>query len=345
MNSNNMREEDARIEKVKEQAFLIGAKAKERFCKDCNIPIKIFVEPYFSERIVSFDNFYDSINQWLIFTKDFIKIGNEKTFEEDEKNYFEEYNRIKDAAIDSIKQSKGYYNFIADDMSRYSIAHKNISNKNIYSEENCGEKCFISVDMKKANYSALKYFNPEIFNNTKSWEDFIGQFTEIEHIKRSKYIRQVVLGNCNPKRQSTYEKYLMDKILTAAESLMLPVKSFLNDEILFGPFVDTDLLNVSYYVNKIKELAKNLNLPVEVQPIRLRKIEETSAYIKEILDLNTNIFDKKITLKCLSPDIAPFVIKALEKKDITDNDTYFVYDNKLAKYVNCPINYWAIKPL
>ena len=31
---------------------------KERFCKDCNIPIKIFDEPYFTERLELYDEHF-----------------------------------------------------------------------------------------------------------------------------------------------------------------------------------------------------------------------------------------------------------------------------------------------
>ena len=44
----------------------------------------------------------------------------------------------------------------------------------------------------KLKFSALKYFNPNIVANKNSYYDFISQFTEIEHIRNSKYIRQVI---------------------------------------------------------------------------------------------------------------------------------------------------------
>ena len=62
--------------------------------------------------------------------------------------------------------------------------------------------------MNKANFSALHNYNSNIFNNKNTWEEYVSNFTNNEHIINSKYIRQVVLGNCNPKRCITYEKYL-----------------------------------------------------------------------------------------------------------------------------------------
>ena len=41
----------------------ISAKAKERFCKDCNIPIKIFNEPYFTDRLILYDKHFDALRK------------------------------------------------------------------------------------------------------------------------------------------------------------------------------------------------------------------------------------------------------------------------------------------
>ena len=45
----------------------ISNRAKERFCKDCNIPIRLFQEPYFLDRIKLFDDFYGTVNKWIRF--------------------------------------------------------------------------------------------------------------------------------------------------------------------------------------------------------------------------------------------------------------------------------------
>ena len=35
--------------------------AKERFCKDCNLPISLYQEPYFQERLALYDPLYHCI--------------------------------------------------------------------------------------------------------------------------------------------------------------------------------------------------------------------------------------------------------------------------------------------
>lgn len=184
----------------------ISNRAKERFCKDCNIPIRLFQEPYFLDRIKLFDEFYGTVDKWIRFASELQGYNCEQ-------DYFEEYNHVKDAAITSIKESEAYQRFNAEDMNKFTVIHKNLSNKDIFKPTNTG-RVFISIDMRKANFSSLHEYDKNIFLGTDTWEDFISQFTDNEHIINSKYIRQVILGNCNPKRHITYEKYLMDQTLS-----------------------------------------------------------------------------------------------------------------------------------
>lgn len=185
--------------------MVITDRLKERFCKDCNVPLRLFKEPYFTDRLNLYDKYYNTLEKWDTFIKE---LENYKC----EQDYFEEYNRVKDSAISDIKESFGYKQFIEDDMNKYAVTHTDLPTKDIFKPSNDG-KLFISIDMRKANFSALKNYDSGIFDSVDTWEEFISRYTDNKHIINSKYIRQVILGNCNPKRQVTYEKYLMDGIL------------------------------------------------------------------------------------------------------------------------------------
>ena len=204
----------------------VSTRAKERFCKDCNIPIRLFQEPYFTDRLTLFDKFYGTLEKWNLFVEELQKYNCEQ-------DYFEEYNRVKDAAILSIKESETYQRFNADDMNKYRVTHENLPNKDIFKPTNDG-KAFISIDMRKANFSSLHHYSADMFG-VNTWEEFIGKFTDNQHIINSKYIRQVILGNCNPKRHITYEKYLMDILLTDLLEKHISIERvvfFSNDEIV-----------------------------------------------------------------------------------------------------------------
>ena len=111
-----------------------------------------------------------------------------------EQDYYEHYNKTKDAAINFIKGTEGYEKFNNMDMKEISkaISEIHIPSSDIYKPTNDGKR-FISIDMKKANFHSLKAFAPDIFDNADTWEDFMRKFTDDEHIIGNKYVRQVIL--------------------------------------------------------------------------------------------------------------------------------------------------------
>lgn len=304
----------------------VSARAKERFCKDCNIPIRLFQEPYFTDRLTLFDKFYGTLDKWNLFLEELQKYNCEQ-------DYFEEYNRVKDAAILSIKESEAYQRFNADDMNKYRVTHENLPSKDIFKPTNDG-KAFISIDMRKANFSSLHHYSADMFG-VNTWEEFISKFTDNQHIINSKYIRQVILGNCNPKRHITYEKYLMDILLTDLLEKHISIERvvfFSNDEIV----IDVSDMNKSRQVLlafNIEQYLKDASPKFKVELFTLYKIHGTDGYYKEILNENG---EKDIEFKCLDNYMMPFVIRHFLGEEVTDSDKAFYHEGLLAQFIEVP---------
>ncbi len=305
----------------------VSTRAKERFCKDCNIPIKIFQEPYFTDRLTLYDKFYGTLGKWTVFLSELGKYHCEQ-------DYFEEYNRVKDAAILDIKSTEAYQKFNEEDRNKYAVSHKNLPNKDIFKLSNDG-KCFISIDMRKANFSSLCHYNADIFGEANFWEEFIGRYTDNQHIINSKYIRQVILGNCNPKRHITYEKYLMDGALTYLTEVFISMNRivfFSNDEIVLD-VSDMDKNKQERIVFAISNGMKDMPVPLKTELFVLHKIGGTDGYYKEIMGENENI---EIEFKCLDNFALPFVLRKFLGEDVTESDRVFYHEGLLAKFIETP---------
>lgn len=305
----------------------VSTRAKERFCKDCNIPIRLFQEPYFMDRLTLFDKFYGTLEKWDTFLEELQKYHCEQ-------DYFEEYNRVKDAAILSIKNSEAYQRFNEEDMNEYRVTHENLPNKDIFKPTNNG-KLFISIDMKKANFSSLYHYDNSMFSDVKTWEEFIGKFTNNKHIINSKYIRQVILGNCNPKRHITYEKHLMDKVLSSLYDHVAEerIVFFSNDEIVYD-MSNIDIDTLWLVTKSIDEILKErIDIPLKVELFTLHKINNTDGYYKEIFKENG---EKDIEFKCLDNYMLPFVIRSFLGEEITDSDKVFYHEGLLAQFIEVP---------
>lgn len=300
----------------------ISARLRERFCKDCKIPVDIFHEPYFSERLKLTDSHFDSLSKWGIFVDGLSCYANEE-------EYFADYNRVKDSAIDSIKASDAYQRFNSEDMDKFAVKFKNLPSKDIFKPSFIGRR-FLSIDMVKANFSSLSFYDKGIFGDADSWEDFIGRFTDNRHIINSKYIRQVVLGNCNPKRHITYEKYLMsgvlEKLLESSISLD-KVVFFSNDEIVVD-ITGLDSVLEPIYLEQFETVTRGIGIPLRFESFTLRGISGTNGYMKAS--------QEGVDFKCLAPWEYVFVLRRFAREEITDNDKVFYYNGLLCKFMEVP---------
>ena len=314
----------------------ISVRTKERFCKDCNIPLRLFHEPYFMDRLKLYDKFYGTIEKWNLFVEELQKYHCEQ-------DYFEEYNRVKDSAINCIKNSLAYQKFNNEDMNLYKIKN-DLPNKDIFKTDN-DNKLFISIDMKKANFSVLQYYGDTIgrsmFAGAPTWEDFIGLFTTNKHIINSKYIRQVILGNCNPSRHITYEKYIMNEILEDIIKMIyerFKVVFFSNDEIVidvtgeYKTISEIELLDDTFESLRLYTI-NDAKVPLKIELFSLHKIHGADGYYKRSFNERG---EESIEFKCMDNFILPFVLRKFLNEEVTENDKVFYHEGLLAKFIETP---------
>ena len=283
----------------------LSVNLRKRFCKDNNIPIKIYELPYFLERIKLLHPYYDTYPKLARFLVSLWRYDCEQ-------DYFEDYNRIKDAAIKDIKNSAGYKLFNEENMNLFKVPDefKGLPGKDIFHPSNDG-KSFISIDMRKANFSSLRYYDPEIFDGAETWEEFIAKYTDNDHIIQSKYIRQVILGNCNPKRHITYEKYIMSKLLPIILQYVdiKQIVFFSNDEIVID--VKNDLPpKTNKLILNIGSRLREIQIPFKIEKFTLRRIPGLSGYYKEFAD-------GKIEFKSVSSEMIRNRFVRLQPPDLT----------------------------
>lgn len=296
---------------------------KRRFVKDCNLPITVFDNPYFYERICILDILFDSVDKFDKFCLSLIPFQSEQ-------EYFSHYNEVKDKIIDDIKSKEDFETF----QTIPSALIPGVPNKrNLYVEEN-DSKCFISIDMRKANFSALRHYSKAIFNGCETWEEYVNQFTQNEHIINSKYIRQVVLGACNPKRQIKYEHYLMSIM---AKHIMVSAPEYTiyslgEDEILIE--LGDNTYNTATFSKLIHGCPEGIGSLVRIEAFRLHKFND--GWYKKGLNDSDGLPD----FKCVDAEIFHQIVKHYFKEEITQNDLVFYHNGRLARFLYEVDNPW-----
>lgn len=293
---------------------------KKRFCKDYNLPIVVYDNPYFYQRLRTINEIKPCLEQFERFCK-------ELAFYNDEQEYFEYYNSVKDRVITDIKNNPEYSCFNHAALESFYCYPK----RNLYIEENNG-KTFVSLDMKKANFSALHHWSPAIFNNCDTWEEFLSQYTDSEHILNSKYIRQVIMGACNPKHQIKYEHFLMNKLAKTLNGhcAIFDVYSLGEDEIILE-IPEMDKMNTKNLQSYLSDIVSQSDIKdiVRITIFKLEKIKGTDGWAKFIYD--DNMFEIDVEFKCLNAELYHQVVKYFLDEPIVDDDLVFYHNGNLAR--------------
>lgn len=306
---------------------------RRRFVKDTNLPIKVFSEVVFADRLRLLDKQFNTSEKW----GQFMEVVEQY---EDEQDFFEQYDYIRESVINHLSHSEPLRYFSQDeDMSRFKLKNEGYPANGVFKDVHVG-KYLLSIDMVKANFTALRHYNPEIFHGAETYEEFVGMFAPLDYFKKSKYVRQVIFGNIAPKRTQKYEQYLMDQVLTkifaTTKILRKKILYFGTDEIVIdvSDFVERGELNERFaaQIDNIVAGFCQEGINVRSEYYKLVKIGgTTTGYIKQFV-FNT-VLTKQYEIKGADSIEYPFIVKALEDKQITDNDMYFVYEGRLAKLV------------
>lgn len=333
---------------------------KKRFVSDYNLPIIIFEEPDFEYFLNLYEEQFSTKTKW----DKLINVIDEK-FNGNPNLFLEEFARVRNNMIESILNNKYYQEFNENQcvLSKYNLPKLNYPKSNVYKETNNG-RYFLSVDLKKANFSALMYHDSRILGEETiiPYEDWVKKFTDLEYIIESKYTRQVVFGKLNPSRQIKVENYMiyqaLQKYLTLFECLNINVEvaSFCTDEVVFDVTDSSKyILDNMYAIKHLQKCLKDddkINVDVEFYRLSLQKFKtykdaEIPVYMKTYLDNKERGKFSAVVYDLFSVPSFYYaqVYKLIHGMRVTETDMKFYMEGQIARfyhpliYVNSILNY------
>ena len=296
---------------------------RKRFCKDYNLPINLYDSPYFEQRLEELDRHFNCVCRYRLFLQELERFQNEE-------EYFAYYNQVKDYAIQFIQSRSGYVEFTNSIVPTL----REFPKKELYSDCNNG-KTFFSIDMRKANFTTLSKLYPDLVGGEHYWEEFLGKFTDLEHILLSKYIRQVILGACCPKKQTQWEKFLMENLCMSIESRipLCKVISVSTDEILIESESPCSMSSLAL-LSIIEAGSSFFEDVLKVSKFILKKIDGFGWVKQFIHPASTDMLSDTYEFKCVESDKYHILSKLYRGEEITDDDLIFYYNGMLATYLN-----------
>lgn len=305
---------------------LIWKQLRGRFIEDFQLPMTVVEDPYFDERIHMLEEECGAATKYLTLMqtiRDFFN-GNPQA-------YLEHRHAVKDKILNHILQSEGYKAMLAD-KSPLDDYKPIVASRELYTEDQDGG-LFISYDMIKANFQALRYIDPSIVLDCGTWEEFVSRFTDIELLSSAKQVRQEVLGKLNGKRLSAIEKRFSNefaKVLMERLGDKFTLFSIKTDEIIIkfnGTEKEFDKVKVeNEEFNGFKFRANKFKL-------HLREFRRASSEkLIKIYQKEDFLDAHKRTLKCLPATYYPQVYKLLNGMKISDSDRVFNFDHELCQF-------------
>lgn len=329
-------------------------KLKQRFVKDYNLPINVFND----EMFMYYQDLYD------FFPKDtwnkLCRLVDDK-FKGNTEAWLDYCAKFRDDVINNICQSQEYFDFINQDMSKYK---KPLFGEKSYYTEATDGKYFVSIDLKKANFQALKYAG---VIKDESYDALVDRFGGDEYLKNSKYLRQVIFGKMNPGRTIAVEKHIMGLIHDMVEEKMtkdlykyMELYSLNSDELVYSFDYDNAFSKYCHDMAEVFTLSENEhktlketfhffistvfnNLEFELRykqnlHVRCELVKITKLPIVNCNDNNIDAYERlnvitgKVTLKKASTTFYPQIYKLWKGLEIEDRDLVFYADDQLAKF-------------
>ena len=310
-----------------EENTLLLKQFRSKFVKDYQIPIQVVQSPYFEANLKLLEDDCKANTKYL----DLLETVRDK-FNSNMQKFLEYRHSVEDQILGYILNSEAYKAFNGD-KSTIPSETPIVGSPELYTKEQCG--CFfVSYDMIKANFQALRYADPAIVKDCDTYEQFIEKFTDIEYFKHAKQLRQVLFGKLNGKRTSSIEKYISNlfaKELAKRYEGKMKLYSIKTDEIILK-FLGTEeefkklavnneeFKGFRFRANKFKLVSKDFK--------RGNSDKNLTAYIKE-----DYLNGCKRTLHCVPDAYYPQVYKLLNGWELSDSDLVFYYDHELAKFM------------
>jgi hypothetical protein len=185
---------------------------------------------------------------------------------------------------------------------------------------------YISIDLRSANWIALKNYDPVHINELgDTYEEFLTKFDLPKVFIHSKYLRQFIFGNVNPKRLIKVQRNLIQEVVRNYQDRLI-LEGVRNDEAIFS-FDD-----FSQLPEIVSEIDPNR---YKVKIFTIQRVEDFR--IDSVFDVDGNFLYKEM----LGVDGTQFFVKLKEyitSESLDIRDLYFRSNGKLALWCHEKLN-------
>ena len=294
----------------------LSTHVKMFFVKDMDLHMSVVKDPYFAHYINLFDPMFDTKKKLGLLLCAIESCGSEQAF-------LERGGEIRNAVISHIEAKAEYEDFRTFSVDEHRKVAPTYPAGNVYLPDN-DLKVFVCIDMKEANFNAMRHFNDALVDGYQTYVEFLRSFTDIEYFLESKRIRQVIFGHLNPKRQQAIQRYIIGQVfayLLANDIKIEDIVSVSSDEIVIQSSNYNDILNIMEH----RPCVQDIPFRVDEFCLAKRGNDDFTFYVRYYLNGNSDI-------KCVPAAYMPEVIRNLRGESPTGLDMVFYHDGRLCRF-------------
>lgn len=302
---------------------------RRRFIEDYGLPISVFYDPWFTEEIGTLEKYYGSKTKWDSLVSE---IGDRTPGQ-----FIAQTRDIRHEIKSWIEGNEAYIDFSKDkEIPEVYKVSKDFPKRDVYKGNNT-DTLFLSIDLKEANFQALRFYDPAIVRDCESWGEFIGKWCDSEYLKKTKLNRQRLLGKVSPEKQSIIETYIMVGIHKQfSERWNLELVSLKTDEIIYQIPRNLDkekLLGDALWISK-----NGMGVNVNAEIFELKSLQLFTHHGNSIFGFAKEIYGEKYPkFKNVPKMYIPQFIKYYEGRieEINDLDLAFItpQEDELARLI------------
>ena len=300
---------------------------RKTFCELSGIPINIYSNPHFLNRIKLLDPLYHTDALWVEFLKaaDYYKTS---------KDYLAHINSLSNQMSTLI--ANRLTPKMIDTIARGVDMNNNRVDAEVYKEYNVGKK-FIRINLKDKYFAALYWVNSSIVDNKKSYAEFIRQYTEDRNVICNLDVQGRIFGA----DKNISLRFVLDaltiKLLTETVHKVFAhrqVWKSCDGEIIVELANNQDIISYNNLADALIKWGNFYKINFNIEAFTLGYISGVGTYIKRFETGKSN----KDNFELVNPDpnTVAMVTKVLLGYSIQEADKYFEYNGKLSKFLEVP---------
>lgn len=303
---------------------------KSSFVNDNNLPINVFENPYFLQRLHLLDQQFGCMDAFNTYCED---LADFKSTAE-----YIAYRKVLEARVlarlneriaESDFKTVPFWEWAEDNDLRLL--------ERFDRQSTCVDpyinKTQILIRFKDSMFSPLRFFSPSIFEGAETWHQYMSWFTGYEHLRTSAAFENMVLTKVSGLRMHQLQATCFYRLLVH----ILHKMPLLQDQVIS---VGEDGIIIVPKVGQIIERRELLDA-IQSAPYGMGKYVETEVFwLKELEDIGLmkNIYgfdgeENRVEFEHVDPDILPQVITYYNREIMLPDHLVFKREGRLAKFL------------